>query len=298
MALGPAEDLAMPRDVPSVVDIGGPAVEAAIRQVRHGVTSPDENVLTRVRVVHRTRETDGFSPVIDPVGIGFAAAQVPEILVGPVFPEERPHGVVRTSVATPPDDLPEGVDGSCAGATDPRHGAVPPAEGALVARVLLFAHPHADDLPSVVDVGSIAELPARESAKVGHDASIPKEGAVPPPVGRRPTEDHAPADDLSSIVDCGGMTLAVADAEVRHRAVLPEEGAGHVGRVDTRSDHLTRVVDVGGGDAAISAGRTSQGSEPRHRTVIPAQQALRPVVPTLADDPTVTRARRRLTPLV
>src|SRR2546426_2288234 len=296
MALGPAEDLAMPRDLPSVVDIGCPTSEAAIRQVRHGVASPDEHVLSRVRVVHRTRETDGFPPVIDPVGIGFAAAQVPEILVHAVFPEERPHGIVRTSVATPPDDLPEVVDGSCAGATDPLHDAVLPEEGALVARVLLFAHAHADDLPSVVDVSSIAELPARESAKVGHDASIPKEGAVPPPVVRRPTEDHAPADDLSSLVDCGGMTLAVADAEVRHRAVLPEEGAGHVGRVDTRSDHLTRVVDVGGGDAAISAGRTSQGSEVRHRAVVPEEQALRRVVPTLPDHLTLFVDGRGLAP--
>src|SRR5256885_6258931 len=298
MALGPAKDLAMPRDLHSVVDTGCSPVEAAIRQVRHGGASPDEHVLSRVRVVHRTHEPDGSPPVIDPVAIGFAAAQVPEILVHAVFPEERPHGIVRTSVATPPDDLPEVVDGSCAGATDPLHDAVPPEEGALVARVLLFAHAHADDLPSVVDVGSIAELPARESAKVGHDASIPKEGAVPPPVVRRPTEDHAPADDLPSIVDCGGMTLALADAEVRHRAVLPEEGAGHVGRVDTRSDHLTRVVDVGGGGAAVSAGRTSHGSEVRHRAVIPEGQALRRVVPTLPDYLTVIVDRRSLTPCV
>src|SRR5256886_959999 len=178
MALGPAKDLAMPRDLPSVVDTGCPTVEAAIRQVRHGVASPDEHVLSRVRVVHRTRETDGFPPVIDPVGIGFAAAQVPEILVHAVFPEERPHGIVRTSVATPPDDLPEVVDGSCAGATDPPHGAVPPEGGALLARVLLFLHAHADDLPSVADVGGIAELPARKGAKVGHDAGVPEEWTV------------------------------------------------------------------------------------------------------------------------
>src|SRR5256885_4464925 len=126
MALGPAEDLAMPRDLPSVVDIGCPTVEAAIRQVRHGVASPDEHVLSRVGVVHRTRETDGFPPVIDPVGIGFAAAQVPEILVHAVFPEERPHGIVRTSVATPPDDLPEVVDGSCARRPRPPPGTRPP----------------------------------------------------------------------------------------------------------------------------------------------------------------------------
>src|SRR3989449_7365549 len=203
MALGPAEALAMPRALPSVVDIGCPTVEAAIRQVRHGVASPDEHVLSRVGVVHRTRETDGFPPVIDPVGIGFAAAQVPEILVHAVFPEERPHGIVRTSVATPPDDLPEGVDGSCAGATDPLHD-----------------------------------------------------------------------------------------------AVLPEEGAGHVGRVETRSAHLTRVVDAGGGDAAISAGRASQGSEVRHRAVVPEEQALRRVVPTLPDYLTVIVDRRSLTPRV
>src|SRR2546422_6216450 len=273
MALGPAEDLAMPRDLPSVVDTGCPTVEAAIRQVRHGVASPDEHVLSRVRVVHRTRETDGFPPALDPVGLGFAAAQVPEILVHAVFPEERPHGIVRTSVATPPDDLPEGVDGSCAGATDPLHDAVPPEEGALVARVLLFAHAHADDLPSVVDVATIAELPAGKRAKAGHDATIPKEGAVPPPVARRPTEAHPPPADLPPLVDCGCMTRERADAEIRHRAVVPEEGAGHVGRVDTRSDHLSRFVDVGGGDAAISAGRTPQGPEVRHRAVVPEEQA-------------------------
>src|SRR2546421_12469010 len=178
----------MPGDLPSVVDIGCPTVEAAIRQVRHGVASPDENVLSQVGVVHRPREADGLAPVIDPAGIGFAAAQVPEILVHAVFPEERPHGIVRTSVATPPDDLPEVVDGACAGATDPRHDAVLPEESALVARVLLFAHAHADHLPSVVDVGGIAELPAREGAKGGHDAGIPGEGTVPPPVVLRPAE--------------------------------------------------------------------------------------------------------------
>src|SRR2546430_15466337 len=106
MALGPAEDLAMPRDLPSVVDIGCPTVEAAIRQVRQGVVSPDEHVLSRVGVVHRTRETDGFPPVIDPLGIGFAGAQVPEMLVHAGLPEERPDGALRTYVASPPYDLP------------------------------------------------------------------------------------------------------------------------------------------------------------------------------------------------
>src|SRR5256886_15376270 len=148
MFLDSAEDLAMPRDLPTVVDVGSPTGEAAIRHVRHGVASPDENVLSRVGVIHRTREADGLPPVIDPAGIGFAAAQVPEILVDPVFPEERPHGIVRTTIATPPDDLAQVVDGSCAGATDRRQDAVLPEKSGFVARVLLFAHAPADPLPS------------------------------------------------------------------------------------------------------------------------------------------------------
>src|SRR5205823_9923813 len=75
------------------------------------------------------------------------------------------------------------------------------------------------------------------------------------------------ADDVAPLIDAKGIAIRATERpEVRHRALLPEEGVVQPGRGRAHPNHLALVVDVvrpGGGSA--------QRPEVRHRAVLPAE---------------------------
>src|SRR2546430_1208325 len=94
---------------------------------------------------------------------------------------------------------------------------------------------------------------------------------------------RCPADNIPCIVDVPSCTQTwfMEASQVDHRAVLPKEGVGYSGRVGTRANDLSNIVD-GIREAVVTPQRPQVG----HRPILPKKPmpGFPPVAVARSDD--------------
>src|SRR5437016_4462737 len=259
--------LAGPDDLPGVVDaIGVTCVSARKRaQVGHRAVVPEERVRCAAGI---EAPSDHLARVVNGPGFACGAPEGPEVLHPTAGPEERVlHAVVR---AAPADDLAGVVDGPPGVVV--RHAQIPevghrarlPQERVVCpARIEAVA----DDLADIIDAVRLAVVVPGKRPEVRHRAVVPQE-RVPFSGGI-----DADADDLARLVDRRGAGGGAPQGpDVRHDAVLPEEGTGPA---LADADDLAGIID-GIGETDSAAGERPQVPRGRWRRAIEVRGPVRP----------------------
>src|SRR5207249_3218629 len=221
-------------------------------QVRHDAVLPAERVLVALRGEACAHD---HARIVDAAGRADARPEVSQFGDLALRPQKRPREAGRVEAVpghlTGVVDVHRQAPGPSGRGPEIRHRAVLPEEWAVYATGSIVAPAH--DLPRVVDSARIHAL-ASEVPEVRDRPVVPEKSLAP--------SIHRP-DDLALVVDrAGGRPRRHAD--IRHDAILPQEGSLVARRVQAGPDDLAGLVHI------VREGLPpAEVPQVRHRPVLP-----------------------------